>query len=89
MDVATAISVLEMQVSRFDPSFSENDRFSALNDITQLVRQIEREIAQQESLDDPFALARAQQLRKRFSDVLRQLAAAGVSVPMPVVGVTL
>ncbi|GIV18959.1 MAG: hypothetical protein KatS3mg023_0710 [Armatimonadota bacterium] len=88
MDVATAISVLEAQTSRFDPSFSESDKFSALNDVVQLVREIERELQQMGTDPDPFALARAQQLRKRFSDVLRQLAAAGVSVPMPE-GVTL
>lgn len=83
MTVATKISLLEAQASRFDPSFSENDRFSALNDIVQLVREIEREIAEMTASSDPFALARAQQLRRRFSATLAALAAAGVSVPLP------
>lgn len=83
MNVQQMLSVLEAQTSRFEPSFSENERFSALNDIVLLVRQIEHELQQMGTDPDPFAQVRLAELRRRFQSALQQLARSGVSVPLP------
>ncbi|GBC94465.1 hypothetical protein HRbin16_00246 [bacterium HR16] len=87
MDIQAKIAILELQQSRFEPSFSETEKFSALNDVVQLVRQIERELQQLDASGDWHTQARAVTLRGRFQMALQQLAAAGVSVPLPT-GVT-
>ncbi|GIV14873.1 MAG: hypothetical protein KatS3mg022_0308 [Armatimonadota bacterium] len=88
MDIQAKIAILELQQSRFEPSFSETERFNALNDVRELILSIERELQQMGTDPDPFAQVRLAELRRRFQSALQQLARSGVSVPLPT-GVTL